>query len=323
MRETDFHLDSNHPFFNLKIDVKKIYEEYPITNKVNPQPNLVPFAQSLFHKLVYRNQEIPQNYRELLWRYARQINLDLSWFQEFQTYWSSILHGRSLYSVQDFFFLKNFYRIKFAECEVPDTENPHLFLEAWQKPELIYTLLHFVYKETVANNLHLLNHLFQLKQENINCCLEFGCGTAPITTSLFEFYPLQKNLKIYISDIQAITFHYASYKFRQCSNVIPILLVPENHFLLNLPENVDVIFCMEVFEHLNKPIETAKRFHQTLNPGGLLFFDYSKTEGLTMDSHHSARERNDVLDFISNNFSVLYGSITKDRNMSLTIVRKR
>lgn len=323
MPESNFYIYSDHPFFNLKIDVKKIYEEYPITNKVNPQPNLVPFAQSLFHKLIYRNQEIPQNYRELLWRYARQINLDLSWFQEFQNYWSSVLHGRSLLSVQDFFFLKNFYRIKFAECEVPDTQDPYIFLEAWQSPELIYTLLHFVFKETVVNKLQLLNHLFQLRHKNVDCYLEFGCGTAPITTSLFEFYQAQKDIKIYITDIETLTFHYAAYKFRQCSNVIPILLVPENHFLLNLTENVDLIFCMEVFEHLNKPLETIQIFHQTLTSKGLLFFDYSKTEGLSMDSQHSARERNDVLDFISKNFDVLYGSITKDRNMSLTIVRKK
>ena len=309
-------------FDNLVVDVNKLYEEHPIERKIDAKPNLVPFTQSRLHNMIYRNPLIPLGYRDCFWHKARQINLDLTWFQEFKCYWSSVLHGRPLWGVQDFFFLKNLYRVKFQGNWVPDTDDPFIHLEAWQRPELLYQLLHLVFKESIVNQLEIIRQLQKIKTDACSL-LEFGCATAPITTSLFEFYRPRENLQVYICDIQTLAFHYAAYRFRRCSNVKPILLVPENDFLLKLTEPVDAIFCMTVFEHLNKPLETVKIFHELLNPGGLLFFDYSKGKGEGLDTHHGVRQRNDVLDYISKNFEIVHGTISKDKSMDLTIVKKR
>jgi 2-polyprenyl-3-methyl-5-hydroxy-6-metoxy-1,4-benzoquinol methylase len=308
-------------FDNLVVDIKKLYEEHPIDRKADARPNLVPFVRSPFHKM-YRNPLIPLRYREYFWRVARQINLDLTWFQEFKSYWSSVLGGRPLWGVQDFFFLRGLYRVKSQDNQVPDTNDPHIHLQAWQRPELLYQLLHLVFKESLVNQLGILHQLYQLKRD-ARCLLEFGCGTAPITASLFEFYRPREDLKVYFCDIQTLAFHYATYRFRRCSNVEPILLVPEDEFLLNLNEPVDAIFCMEVFEHLNKPFETVKIFHQILNPGGLLFFSYIKSKGEGLDTLHGVRERNDVLDYVSQHFEMLRGTISEDKSMGLTIAKKR
>jgi hypothetical protein len=148
-------------FDNLVVDIKQLYEEHPIDKKMDAKPKKVPFAQSLFHRLIYRNPLIPLRYRNILWHGARQVNIDQTWFYEFRTYWSKILHGRPLYSTYDLFFLKNVYRMKFQENQVPDTEDSGLHLNAWQKPEVLYQLLHLVVKETVFPATKSLNLLYK------------------------------------------------------------------------------------------------------------------------------------------------------------------
>jgi SAM-dependent methyltransferase len=323
MSEIFYRKKEKNYFNNFTIDVKKLYENHPVNKKINPKKNQIYFMNNFFNK-IYRNRLIPLKIRSYLWYYFRQTNLDLSWFNEFNKYWIKILGVRSLKNVQDLFFLRNLYNMKFQGNIVPDTNNQNIHLEAWQRPELIHYLLYNVTNERLYNE-HLILKLLKKKKKRFRSFLEFGCGTAPITTALFEFFRLPKNIKIYISDIQTLAFHYAAYKFRGCSNVIPILLNPKKDFLLDLNDNVDVIFCITVFEHLNKPLETIKIFHKLLNYNGILFFDYVKnpidiSDG--MDTQHGIRERNEVLDFIMDNFKVVFGKIKKEKSVGLTIVKK-
>ena len=99
-------------------------------------------------------------------------------------------------------------------------------------------------------------------------------------------------------------------------------LTPENNFRLELNDDLDAIFCIAVFEHLNNPMDTIKVFYETLRHNGLLFFDYVKSDGVGMDSKHSKTQRNDVIDFINKNFELVHGNISKDKDMGFTIVKK-
>jgi 2-polyprenyl-3-methyl-5-hydroxy-6-metoxy-1,4-benzoquinol methylase len=320
MTEIFYRKTQNNYFDNLVVDVKKIYSKYPINKKFSPKINHVNYINRIFYK-IYRSSLFPLKARVLFWKFLRQTNIDLTWFNEFEKYWTDIIGGRPLWNLQDLFFLKNLYRIKFQESQIPDTEDSKIHLEAWQRPELIYQLLHLVCKESSLINYKLLKLLRKYKKK-FNSFLEFGCGTAPITTSLFELFHLSKKLKIIISDIQTLAFNYAAYKFRNCSNVKPVLLVSEKDFLININEKVDIITCISVFEHLNKPLETIKIFHKTLNPKGLLFFDYIKSSGGGLDTIQAKNERENVLDYMKENFKIIYGSITKDKHIGLTILKK-
>jgi len=51
-------------------------------------------------------------------------------------------------------------------------------------------------------------------------------------------------------------------------------------------------------------------------------FDYKMTEGEGLDTHISAKERNSVLDFIEKKFNIIFGRISKEKDIGLTIVRK-
>lgn len=314
-RQTNF-------FDKMVVDVERLYERFPISEKVDPRPCHVESMQSLFHK-IYRNSFIPLKYRRNIWSFCRRTNIDLTWLDEFRSYWSSVLRGRPLFAVHDFFFLKNLYRVKFQNSQIPYTDDPHVHLQAWQRPELLYMLFHQISKEAMFNQLEILSLLRKHAKKNLNSFLEFGCGTAPITTSFFEFFRPAEDVRIYISDIQTLPFHYAAFRFRKCANVSPVLLAPEDRFALSLDEKMDAICCITVFEHLNEPLETGRILHDSLNRGGLLFFDYAKTEAAGLDTHQGARERDNVLEFLDKNFDTLYGHITKDEGMNLTVARKR
>ena len=310
-------------FDNHAVDIKDVYDLFPVDRKIDQRPNSVSFINSPFHK-IYRAPILPVKHRNYFWHLFRRLNLDLTWFDEFKKYWTTVLKGRPFWSVYDLFFLKNWYRIKFMDIEIEDTDDTFVHLDAWQRPEVLYQLLHLVCRESASEYAGILQRL-KMAGCNIQKAtfLEFGCATAPVTTALFEFWKGSRDLKVYISDIQTLSFNYAVYKFRNCSNVIPILLIPENDLLLQIDDRLDAIFCLTVFEHLNKPLETAKIFYNRLIHGGYLVFDYTISEGDGLDTHHGIRQRNDTIDFLSRNFELLYGNLSKETGMGLTIIRKK
>jgi len=320
MTEIFYEKKENNKLDNLKVDVKELFEKYPANLKINPKQNQVDFLNSYFYK-IYRNSLIPLKVRSILWKLFRQISLDNNYLEEFNKYWIGILKARPLPTVHDLFFIKNIYRLKFQYNVVPDTTDPYTHLEAWQRPEIIYQLLALICKPNRYFECDILK-LMNKNKKKVKSFLEFGCATAPITTAFYEFFKKPKDIKIFISDLQTLAFHYACFTYRKCSNVIPLPLTPDNDFLPKLQENVDVIFCLAVFEHLNKPLDIIKIFHNTLNNKGLLIFDYEKTYGGGLNTNHGLREREQVLDYIYENFKLIYGRISKDKDMGLTIIKK-
>jgi len=309
-------------FDNLAISVRKIYEDHPLGGKLNHQvENGRPSTRRILES-VYRWPIIPLVYRRFLCKMMRQINFDLHWFDDFSSYWSRILGGRPLWGVHDFYFLMNLYRVRFQNSQIPDTGDASIHLQSWQQPELLYQLFHLVYKESMRDHSELLRLMFRYKKK-IRSFLEYGCGTAPVTTAFFDFYYSSRRVNVYIADIQTIAFHYGAYKFRRRTNVTPVLLLSEDNFQIRLKGQVDAIFCITVFEHLNSPLETAQTFHRSLPLGGLLFFDYIKSDGEGMDTLQGTSERDRVLDFVEDNFEILYGRISKEQSMGLTIAKKK
>lgn len=271
---------------------------------------------------IYNNQLIPLKLRNYSWHLLKKLNIDIAWFREFRRYWTQVLGGRPLWDVHDFYFLRNSYRIRFQNNQLPDKSNSSMHLQAWQKPELLYQLFHQVLKESLFNQLEILSLMKKYKNEPIKQVLELGCATAPITASLKEFFKT-KNIKIYISDIQTLAFHYAAHRFRHQKNITPLLLKPENDFMLTDDLKIDVIFCVTVFEHLNKPLAVIKRLHNILNRDGLLFFDYIKGDGGGLDSVQGVLERDDVLNFVGAKFELIHGCVSNKNSMGLTVVRKK
>ncbi len=118
---------SGNLYANLVVDINSLYKEYPLVKEDDATPHCVPFAQTIIHQ-IYRNQFIPLLYRRYAYHALRRVHVDLSWFDEFKEYWSTVLKGRPLWQVHDLYFLKNWYRIKFQDNQVMDTDNASVHL---------------------------------------------------------------------------------------------------------------------------------------------------------------------------------------------------
>lgn len=316
----------NNALDKIRIDVDFLYKSFPfriITNNSDVHEGKIPHIRSKFPK-IYKTSIVPLFLRRFLWKIFRQINFDISWLIVFNQYWTIALRGRPLWSVHDFFFLKNIYRLQFQEVNIADSCNEHEHLRVWQKPEILYQLLHLVAKESLYDEIELLKIVYKYKP-NARSILEFGSGTAPIATTWRQFsYPKNK-CKWIISDIKTVSFHYACFKFRDDCDVIAHLLLPENHFLPDPDLIVDVIFCITVLEHLQNPLNVIKRLYTILAADGVLIFDFIKSTGHGMDTMNAVNERSNVIKYLREKFDVIEGTLEKseENSVGLIVVRKK
>ncbi len=302
-------------FTHIPVQVNDLFLKYPIGIKSTDKPS------HHIYQRIYAARWIPLRYRIQLMRLFKQTHADLNWFFEFRPYWQNILGGRPLWGVEDFYFVKNMYRLRASQLEVPHDADPYAHLAVWQQADTVHQLLHSLTKENVEEGISAIFNVLSHVGTRLTSLLEFGCATASYTKYYLEF--MKPQAKVYIADIQTAAFHYAAYRFRHAPNITPIPLLPETSFRLKLPHPVDVILCMAVFEHLNQPLEIVKDFHTFLNPGGLLIFDYVKGEGRGLDTIQGVNQRQEVLNYINQNFSLLSGKLDASQSLGTTVVRKK
>lgn len=305
-------------FDNLIIDVPKLFLKFPISG-LKTETGGKKF-NSVINSL-YGFKWLPLVIRKYLWYFFKRTGIDQIWFEEFRTYWGKYLGGITLWGVEDFYFLRGIYRQKFHNLELPDKSSSKSYLNIWQKPEVLFFLLDQIYRGKLYNELSNVDLYLKYRTETTLPILEFGCATAPIASSLIEFFGLTDQ-KIYISDIQTLAFHYGAYKFRKHKNVTPVLLDPKDGFTPKSPEKLGAIFCLTVFEHVNEPLSVAKKFYDLLAPGGLLIFDYLKTDGKGLDSSNSVKARGKTLEYIGKNFKVIHGDLHKTTGSDVIVAVK-
>lgn len=276
------------------------------------------------HKINHSYSKHPFNSFSFLKRkihlFLRKLNLfkELSesgfirrWFNEFNFYWQNELDGRPL-KFYDFFFLYSWYRINYQNIKLEDELNSEKFLNDWQKPENIYQTFSCAYQYGINPFSFLPFKKYLKKKAEI---LEYGCGFAPIATSLFHYQP--NKFIITIADIPNFPFHYAKWKLKPFG----IKTIDINPGSLPSLEKYDVIFLITVLEHLPNPLEIIKHLTHHLKHGGLLIFDYIESEAEGLDTKKSLEERNLVLNFIKENFSVVSGSLDSS-SLKTTVIKK-
>ena len=298
-------------FDNLQVDVAALFRDHP-AERVHAEPKLWEATTRL-----YSSRLVPQRLRELFWHGLRRTRLEQGYYTRFRTYWARVLGGRPLWGVDDLHFLRGIYRMRFQRMGATPTNSGHL--AAWQKPEVIHHLLHSVYKESQQNALGPVAAL-DMVSGKARRVLEFGCGAAPIATSLFEFRKAARDFEFWLSDIETASFHYAGWKFGAYANVNRSSLRPEADFRLEVEGPFDAIYCMAVLEHVNDPVETVRNFHRLIRPGGVLIFDYVLSDAQGLDSVEGLRDRGAALRFFEENFRVLSGRLDAERSMTMTVV---
>ena len=249
-------------------------------------------------------------------------NLRLDWFHEFQDYWVGELGNRPIHPA-DFYHLYGVYRqrlqtIHFEHIEDAAIASDDKHLEAWRDHRIVYHLFAHAYRLALSP---LRVHHFVEHVPRSGRVAEYGCGMAPIVTGLARYYR-HRDLQLVGADIPHMLFHHARWKFRNLPFVTMVPIHPDDD--APLPGTYDTIFCLEVFEHLPRPLPILEHFHRALKPGGRLVFDYVRSDGTGLDTATALRDRIPALQFVLDRFEVLDGRVTTDgADVGPSVVRKR
>jgi SAM-dependent methyltransferase len=296
-------------FDQLCIDVPALYERYPLAQRTK-WPGRVPARSSRYAIAV-----VPLRSRVAAWKLAHCLHLDLEWLRSFERYWINILGGRPLLSPEDFHFLRGIYRMRHQDNQVPDSDDTDVHVAAWQQPELIYQLFAQINLEQLHPR---LGPAVWLHRVGARSFCEYGCATAPVATAYREFFG--KSSHAYLVDLPTLALHYAAFKFAADERVEPIALTVASR-LLPPDIRVHAIVCVTVFEHLLDPLRVAHRFADMLKPGGHLIFDYHAGQGAGLDTRQGVEQRDEVLRFITDRFTIVDGDPKRQGGALLTIAR--
>ena len=249
-------------------------------------------------------------------------NLRLDWLREFQAYWVDELGNRPLLP-HDFYFLAGVYRQRLQTAEFEQLRDPgHAsdarHLEAWRDHRLVSQLFSHTYREAL---MPLRVHRFTRFIPRGGRVAEYGCGVAPILVALARSYR-HLDLTLVGADIPHLLFHYARWRLREHPFATMVAITPEDD--APLPGLYDTIFCLEVLEHLPRPLPVLQHLHRALRPGGHLVFDYVRSEGTGLDTAAALRDRLPALRFMLDGFEIVQGRVTTDgAHVATTVARKR
>jgi len=243
--------------------------------------------------------------------------LKLDWFREFREYWMSVLGLRPL-EPDDFTYLLGAYRQRFQTLDADGLGVDEAPLGAWQDPRNLYLLLSHHYR-TALRPLAVYRYAPFVPRRARVC--EYGCGVAPLTTSLVRFYP-HLDLTITCADLPTVLFHFARWRFRALPFVRTVIVDPADD--APLEGEFDVVFCTEVLEHVPRPLALLRHLHARLAPRGILIFDYIRSQGRGLDTVGGLHDRLPALGFVREAFEVVQGSVPVDgTDVTPVVCRKR
>jgi 2-polyprenyl-3-methyl-5-hydroxy-6-metoxy-1,4-benzoquinol methylase len=249
-------------------------------------------------------------------------NLRLGWLADFQRYWSAALGNRPL-QPHDFYFLYGVYRqrlqsIDFEQLREPELASDAGHLAAWRDHRLVYHLFAHTFRDALSP---LRVHRFARYVPRGGRVAEYGCGTAPLLVALARRYR-HLDLQLVGADIPHLLFHYARWRLSDSPFVSWVAIQSDDDTPLS--GRYDTIFCLEVLEHVPRPIAVVRHLYEVLRPGGHLVFDYIRSEGTGLDTVASLRDRLPALRYVLENFEVVQGRVAADgSDVEPAVVRKR
>ena len=245
--------------------------------------------------------------------------LKRQWFEEFRGYWESVLNGREL-TMTDFHGLRFHYRRHAQTMAELPWSGPDAHLANWQAPKNLFQTFYFAYRAA----LHPVwggRLLFDLHRSGTRV-LEYGCSLAPMYRTWRTFLSSKPSQWV-LADIPGHAFHYARHVYGNDAEAELAVIDDFEDPLAEVEGGFDLVIVQTVFEHLDHPRSVAEYLVDRLKPGGLLWFDYPRTEGTGLDTPTSLAERRATLEYLAASLDVVHGELrVDDRSLGTCVGRK-
>ena len=310
---TAIHLDGGNYFDDMRIDIQAAHEQQDewlkqIKRTTVRKPLLVNYYKLASFVLLRK-----------LGLYEAFVNNGLigEWFYEFQDYWSNVLHGRPI-TIMDFHQLRFLYRTRNQNTKALSWQDHRQHIENWQHPNGISFTFDLLYRN--ARNPVRSRQLWKLLKPGMRV-LEYGCAVAPMYRT-WKGYLNHIETEWVLADLPNFPFHYTHYtcaKDKEATfNPITADLLDEP--LKNSPALFDMIVVQEVFEHLHHPRHMAEYLLAHLKSGGLLYFDYVRSEAVGYDTPLGLTERIPTLEYLGQKLKLIHGNFhVSDRSLGTCV----
>lgn len=236
------------------------------------------------------------------------------WFRDFQDYWANCLGGRPIQPV-DFYLLYHEYRKK---QQLPDRlawGSAQQHIQNWQNPVHLFAV--FCYARLQAVSPVVPMHVWRFIPR-AGHCLEYGCSLAPFYYAA-KTYRLLPEGKWALADIPGFAFHYAKYRYRR--DPVDFLTIRDFSDPLAGKGPFDTVFLTTVLEHVDDPVHLMGYLFGKMKRGGILVFDYIKSDGSGLDTPSSLEKREECLKLIARETKLLSGAYATNGHQPITVVR--
>ena len=312
---TAVHLEGGNAFDDMRIDIARSHERF--ASLTPPKKRVQRGRLHNVAKLYLVGLALSLRLHELL-----VVNgIRRRWLDDFQRYWSGILGGRPFWSTLDFFLLLHDYRKRSQQTTALGWSDASQHVAHWQDPSHLYATLANV-RELAIHPIRTLR-LWKRVSPGMRL-LEYGCSAAPYYHCYREFFTHRRCTWV-LADIPNFPFHYAKYLYRGDDGV-ELVTIDADDFAHPLGDrgDFDVILLTTVFEHLDDPLRVFEYLRSRLKPGGLLVFDYIKSEGKGLDHPAALEMRRACLTRILETMELVEGRIgDMNESVGLCMARKR
>ena len=314
------HLSGGNHYDDVRIDIERAHREL---DKVSLPPSDSSRRRRFFLRnwvsLSFARLEIVFGLSE----FFVVTGLRRKWIREFKEYWTNFLGGRTLFGSFNFFLLLHGYRSKVQHEDMLEWGDADRHVANWQVAGQFHSLLHMVAKMGLRATRRLYVPSTWRYFPRRAKILEYDCSTGPYYSFFREFYGHRK-WEWVLADIPNFAFHFARYAYSHDSGVRFRTIYAEDFGdPLGSREQFDVIILKEVFEHLDNPLFVAEYLLQRLKNGGILVFDYVKSDGFGLDHPRALEDREATLGLIMSKCELLRGSLGDYRqSVGLSIAKK-
>ncbi|MGE9290686.1 MAG: class I SAM-dependent methyltransferase [Puniceicoccales bacterium] len=309
------HLPGGNSFDDLRVDIA---EAHRIADQISCEKSsiCVPAWKGKLRLLTHRIL------RKLHLHEALVVNGVIDgWLQEFRMYWSDVLGGRPIWKALDFFLLAHDYRCSQQYAKPLEWDDAGRHMENWQQPGRVYQILHQV--ERFALHPYVYPPVWKFLEPKMRV-LEYGCSSAPYYHCYRKFFSHRKQSWV-LADIPNFPFHYGKYLYRNDEDVSFATINVENYDdPLRSAEKFDAIILTTVLEHLENPRDIVEYLLDRLRPGGILLYDYIRSEGTGLDHPGALEQREECIKLIREQTRVEVGRIGDwTETVEQSVVRKK